>query len=163
MTIDKGSADGVEVDMGVACGNGVVGVVYLVSSHYSVVIPVLNTTMSRISCAIRGRNYFGYLRWDGKDPAVAFVEDVPRHAKFKRGEWVETSGYSSIFPRGILVGQIEKVFNSSDGLSYKLQVRLSTDFGCLRDVFVINDKSIAERVRLMEVARDSLRNQQLVK
>ena len=163
MTIDKGSAAGVEVDMGVACGNGVVGVVYLVSSHYSVVIPVLNTTMSRISGAIRGRNYFGYLRWDGKDPAVAFVEDVPRHAKFKRGEWVETSGYSSIFPRGILVGQIEKVFNSSDGLSYKLQVRLSTDFGCLRDVFVINDKSITERVRLMEAARDSLRNQQLVK
>lgn len=156
ITIDKGSADGVEVDMGVASGNGVVGVVYLVSSHYSVVIPVLNTSMSRISCAIRNRNYFGYLTWDGRDPSVAFVEDIPRHAKFKRGEWVETSGYSSIFPPGVIVGNIEKVFNSADGLSYKLQVRLSTDFGCLRDVCVISDKSIAERVRLMEAARDSM-------
>lgn len=155
ITIDKGSSDGVEVDMGVASGNGVVGVVYLTSAHYSVVIPVLNTAMSRISCAIRGRNYFGYLSWDGRDPAVAFVEDIPRHAHFKRGEWIETSGYSSIFPPGVLVGQIEKVFNSADGLSYKLQVRLSTDFGCLRDVCVISDKSIAERVRLMEAARDS--------
>ncbi|MBR1388048.1 MAG: rod shape-determining protein MreC [Prevotella sp.] len=157
MTIDKGSNDGVEVDMGVACGNGIVGVVYLVSSHYSVVIPVLNTQMSRISCAIRDRNYFGYLHWDGKDPAVGYVEDIPRHAHFKRGEWVVTSGYSSIFPQGVLVGQIEKVFNSADGLSYKLQVRLSTDFGCLRDVCVIGDKSIAERTRLIETARDSLR------
>jgi rod shape-determining protein MreC len=157
ITIDKGSSDGVEVDMGVASGNGVVGVVYLTSAHYSVVIPVLNTAMSRISCAIRGRNYFGYLSWDGRDPAVAFVEDIPRHAHFKRGEWIETSGYSSIFPPGVLVGQIEKVFNSADGLSYKLQVRLSTDFGCLRDVCVISDKSIAERVRLMEAARDSAR------
>jgi rod shape-determining protein MreC len=157
LTIDKGSSDGVEVDMGVASGNGVVGVVYLTSAHYSVVIPVLNTAMSRISCAIRGRNYFGYLSWDGRDPAVAFVEDIPRHAHFKRGEWIETSGYSSIFPPGVLVGQIEKVFNSADGLSYKLQVRLSTDFGCLRDVCVISDKSIAERVRLMEAARDSAR------
>lgn len=157
ITIDKGSSDGVEVDMGVASGNGVVGVVYLTSAHYSVVIPVLNTAMSRISCAIRGRNYFGYLSWDGRDPAVAFVEDIPRHAHFKRGEWIETSGYSSIFPPGVLVGQIEKVFNSADGLSYKLQVRLSTDFGCLRDVCVISDKSIAERVRLMEAARDSSR------
>ena len=61
MTIDKGRADGVEVDMGVACGRGVVGVVYLVSDHYSVVIPVLNATSSRISCAIRNRGYFGYL------------------------------------------------------------------------------------------------------
>jgi len=157
ITIDKGSSDGVEVDMGVACGNGVVGVVYLTSPHYAVVIPVLNTKMSRISCAIRDRNYFGYLRWDGKDPAVAFVDDIPRHAHFKKGEWVVTSGYSSIFPPGVLVGKIEKVFNSADGLSYKLKVRLSTDFGCLRDVCVISDKSIAERVRLMETARDSLR------
>ena len=157
ITIDKGSSDGVEVDMGVASGNGVVGVVYLTSAHYAVVIPVLNTSMSRISCAIRNRNYFGYLTWDGRDPSVAFIEDVPRHAKFKRGEWVETSGYSSIFPPGVLVGKIEKVFNSADGLSYKLQVRLSTDFGCLRDVCVISDKSIAERVRLMEAARDSMK------
>ena len=157
MTIDKGRADGVEVDMGVASGSGVVGVVYLVSDHYSVVIPVLNTAMSRISCAIRDRNYFGYLRWNGVDPAVAFVDDIPRHAHFKRGEWIVTSGYSSIFPPGVLVGQIEKVFNSNDGLSYKLQVRLSTDFGCLRDVCVISDKNVGERVRLMEAAQDSLK------
>ena len=34
ITIDKGRKDGVEPDMGVACGNGIVGVVYLVSDHY---------------------------------------------------------------------------------------------------------------------------------
>lgn len=156
MTIDKGRADGVEVDMGVACGNGIVGVVYLVSDHYAVVIPALNVTSSRISCAIRGRGYFGYLHWYGGDPAVAYVEDVPRHAKFKLGEWVETSGFSSIFPSGVLVGKIEQAYNSSDGLSYKLKVRLSTDFSCLRDVCVISDKSIAERAALMQAARDSV-------
>ena len=156
MTIDKGRADGVEVDMGVACGNGVVGVVYLVSDHYAVVIPSLNVTSSRISCAIRGRGYFGYLHWYGGDPAVAYVEDVPRHAKFKLGEWVETSGFSSIFPSGVLVGKIEQAYNSSDGLSYKLKVRLSTDFSCLRDVCVISDKGIAERAALMQAARDSV-------
>ena len=156
MTIDKGRADGVEVDMGVACGNGVVGVVYLVSEHYSVVIPVLNASSSRISCSIRNRGYFGYLRWYGGDPSVAYVEDVPRHAKFSLGEWVVTSGFSSIFPSGVLVGKIEQVYNSHDGLSYKLKVRLSTDFGCVRDVCVISDKSIAERAVLMQAARDSI-------
>ena len=157
MTIDKGEDDGVEPGMGVACGKGVVGVVYQTSSHYSIVIPVLNTTSSRISCAIRGRGYFGVLLWDGKDAGIAYVEDIPRHARFKRGEWVETNGYSSIFPPGVLVGQIKEVYNSRDGLSYRLQVRLSTDFGNLRDVMVINDKSIAERTRLMQAARDSLK------
>jgi rod shape-determining protein MreC len=56
-----------------------------------------------------------------------------------------------------MVGRIEKVFNSADGLSYKLQVRLSTDFGCLRDVCVISDQSFSERIRLQEAARDSMK------
>ena len=156
ITIDKGRSSGVEVDMGVACGNGIVGVVYLVSDHYSVVIPALNSSSSRISCAIRGRNYFGYLHWTGGDPTIAYVEDVPRHAHFKKGDWIVTSGYSSIFPSGVMVGKIEKVFNSNDGLSYKLQTRLSTDFSCLRDVVVISDKNIAERTKLIDSARDSM-------
>lgn len=156
ITIDRGHADGVEKDMGVVCGNGVVGVVYMASSHYAVVIPVLNVSSSRISCAIRGRGYFGYLQWYGGDPSVAYVEDIPRHARFKRGDWVETSGYSAIFPPGVLVGQIERIYNSADGISYRLKVRLATDFGCLRDVFVVNDKSIDERLRLLQQVKDSI-------
>lgn len=156
LTINKGSADGIEVGMGVACGQGVVGVTYLVSDHYTVLIPVLNTS-SRISCAIRSHNYFGVLRWDGKDAGMAYLEDIPRHARFKRGDWVETNGYSSIFPPGVLVGKIETVYNSADGLSYRVKVRLSTDFGRLRDVVVINDPSVAERARLLQSARDSLK------
>ncbi len=156
ITIDKGRLDGVEKDMGVACGSGVVGVVYLVSSHYSVVIPVLNVPSSRISCAIRGRGYFGYLQWYGGDPSVAYVEDIPRHARFKRGDWVETSGYSAIFPPGVLVGKVTNIYNSTDGLSYRLKVNLTTDFACLRDVCVISDKSIGERLRLLEQVKDSI-------
>jgi rod shape-determining protein MreC len=156
ITIDRGRLDGVEKDMGVVCGNGVVGIVYLVSDHYAAVIPVLNVSSSRISCAIRGRGYFGYLQWYGGDPAVAYVEDIPRHARFKRGDWVETSGYSAIFPPGVLVGRIERIYDSADGLSFRLKVRLTTDFSCLRDVCVINDKSVGERLRLMEEVKDSL-------
>ncbi|MBQ9186827.1 MAG: rod shape-determining protein MreC [Prevotella sp.] len=157
MTIDKGEKDGVQTGMGVVCGKGIVGVVFQTSAHYAIVIPVLNGKSSRISCAIRGRGYFGVLRWYGGDAGYAFVEGVPRHARFKRGEWVETNGYSSIFPAGVLVGQIDEVYNSRDGLSYKLKVRLSTDFGKLRDVVVITDQSISERVHLMQAAKDSLK------
>ena len=66
ITIDKGRADGIEADMGVTSGNGVVGVVYLVSEHYSIVMPLLNVK-SRISCSIRKRGYFGYTSWNGGD------------------------------------------------------------------------------------------------
>jgi len=157
ITIDKGETDGVEVGMGVVSGTGIVGVTHLVSNHYSIVIPVLNVRSSRISCAIRGRGYFGVLRWYGQESGFAYVEDIPRHARFKRGDWVETNGYSSIFPAGVLVGQIVEIYNSRDGLSYRLKVRLATDFGKLRDVLIISDRSIAERMRLMQAAKDSLK------
>ena len=156
MTIDKGSADGIEPDMGVVSGLGVVGVTFLVGDHYSVVMPVINTK-TRISCVIRGRGYFGYLQWDGKESGIAYLEDVPRHARFKKGDWVETNGYSSIFPPGVMVGKIVQTYNSRDGLSYKLKVQLATDFGNLRDVSIITDKELIERARLLETARDSLR------
>lgn len=159
ITIDKGSADGIRKDMGVACGMGIVGVVYMVSEHYSVVIPVLNTK-SNISVAIRKRGYYGHLAWSGGASDKAFVTDIPRHAHFRIGDLIVTSGYSSIFPPGIIVGQVLHVYNSSDGLSYRVQVHLSTDFGNLRDVCVIDNSVMEERINIMRAAEDSLRTKQ---
>lgn len=159
ITIDKGSADGVRRDMGVACGTGVVGIVYLVAKHYSVVIPVLNSK-SNISCAINGRGYFGYLHWSGGPSDIAYVDDIPRHAHFKLHEKVVTSGYSSVFPPGLMVGEILHVFNSTDGLSYRLQLRLSTDFSRLRDVCVIDDAAARERMEVYQAAIDSLKTRE---
>lgn len=156
ITINRGSADGVRKDMGVVCGTGVVGIVYLTSDHYSVVIPVLSE-QSNISCTIRGRGYFGYLHWYGGSPETAYVDDIPRHAHFKLGDLVVTSGYSSVFPPGIIVGRIKHVYNSENGLSYRLNVTLSTDFARLRDVCVINDREMDRKLELLHAAEDSLK------
>lgn len=158
ITIDKGSADGVKRDMGVVCGMGVVGIVYLVSEHYSIVITALNSH-SNISCTIQRRGYFGYLRWRGGSSQLAYLEDVPRHAHFKLGDNVVTSGYSSVFPPGVMVGKVLHVFNSADGLSYRVQVKLSTDFARLRDVCLVDDSALQERIDLMRAAQDSIKPQ----
>lgn len=155
MTIDKGSADGIHKDMGVISGTGVVGIVYLVAEHYAIVIPVLNTK-SNISCMIQNRGYFGYLRWKGGVSDLAYLEEVPRHAHFKLGDYVVTSGCSAVFPPGVRVGRILHVFNSADGLSYRVQLRLSTDFARLRDVCVIDDAAMKERLEIMRAAQDSI-------
>ncbi|MCF0160905.1 MAG: rod shape-determining protein MreC [Bacteroidaceae bacterium] len=136
MTIDKGESDGVHADMGVVSGSGLVGVVYQTTAHYALVLPVINQ-MSTISCRIRGRTYLGNLRWDGTDCQYAMLEDVPRHAYFKKGDLVETSGYSSTFPAGIVAGKIVAIYDSNDGMSYELKVQLSTDFGRIRDVMIL--------------------------
>lgn len=155
ITIDKGEADGVKRDMGVVSGTGVVGIVYLAGQHYSVVIPVLSSKSS-ISCKIEKKQYFGYLRWNGGASNLAYVDEVPRHAHFKLYERVVTSGYSSVFPQGIPVGKILHVFNSPDGLSYRLQVQLYTDFGNLRDVCVIDNTHMHEQLEILRAAQDSL-------
>ena len=156
LTIDKGEADGIKKDMGVVCGTGIVGIVYLTSAHYSIVIPVLNS-QSNISCVIQGRGYFGYLHWTGGDISEAYVDDVPRHAHFKLYENVVTSGYSSVFPAGIMVGKILHVYNSADQMSYRLRVKLSTDFGRLRDVCVVDNTALSEQIEVMRAAEDSIR------
>lgn len=156
ITIDKGASDGVERDMGVVSGTGVVGIVYLVSEHYSVIIPVLNSH-SNISCTISNRGYFGYLHWYGGLPNIAYVDDIPRHARFNNSDIIVTSGYSAVFPQGVEVGRIKSVHNSQNGISYRLKIYLSTDFGNLRDVYVVDNKAMKERQQLINAANDSIK------
>ena len=155
ITINKGEADGVRKNMGVISGTGVVGVVFITGEHYSVVIPALSSHSS-ISCKIDKKGYFGYLKWEGGPCNMAYVDDVPRHAHFKLYDRVVTSGFSSIFPPGIPVGKILHVLNSSDGISYRLQVQLYTDFSRLRDVCVVDNSGVHEQLELLREAQDSL-------
>ena len=156
MTINVGEADGVHPEMGVVSGMGVVGIIYMTSPHYSIVMPLLNSH-SNISCRLRGSQYFGYLKWDGSNPLFAVLDDIPRHARFKVGDIVETSGFSAVFPPGLFMGKVDRIENSDDGLSYKLRVNLSIDFARLQDVCVVAQSFQAE-VSELEGRADSLIN-----
>lgn len=143
LVIDRGEKDGIRPEMGVVGGGGVVGIIYLTGPHHSLVIPVTNRKSS-ISCRVRGQNYFGYLQWDGSSMLSAYVDDVPRYAKVKVGQAIETSGYSAVFPPGIFVGRVRTIRNSTDGQSYRLDVTLGTNFANLRDVLVVTTPYKAE-------------------
>lgn len=147
ITLDKGSKDGIREEMGVVDGNGVVGIVYKTSPHFSLVISVLNSKSS-ISCKIVGSQYFGYLKWEHGDSRFAYLKDLPRHAEFNLGDTVVTSGYSTVFPEGIIVGTVDDMSDSHDGLSYLLKIKLATDFGKISDVRVITKTGQEEQKEL---------------
>ena len=149
ITLDHGEAAGVRPDMGVAGTDGVVGIVYKVSARYALVLPVLNSR-SNLSCMIQGSGYFGYLRWEGGDPRYAWLEDLPRHAEFELGDTVVTSGYSAVFPQGVTVGTVDDAVDADDGLSYRLKIRLTTDFGRLDAVRILARTGREEQKRLEE-------------
>ena len=137
ITLDQGSLDGIRPDMGVVDANGVVGIVYKTSPHYALVISLLSSKSS-LSCKIVGSEYFGYLRWEGGDSRYAYLKDLPRHAELNKGDTVVTSGYSAMFPEGIMVGVVDDLTDSHDGLSYLVKVRLATDFGKVKNVRVLS-------------------------
>lgn len=164
ITINKGEADGIRPEMGVICSRGVVGIVYLTSKHYSIVIPLLNTD-SKVSCRLRSSEYFGSLIWKRGYADRAFVTNIPCHAPIKKKDIVETNGFSDIFPPGLPIGRIQSIGNSTDGMSYLIKVKLFTNFATLRNVSVITNYTSPERHQLEEqaqstAAQDSTQSQQ---
>lgn len=153
ITLDKGAKDGISSEMGVVGANGVVGIVYKTSPNYSIVLPLLNSKSS-ISCKIVGSDYFGYLKWENGDSRYAYLKDLPRHAEFNLGDTLVTSGYSTVFPEGIMVGTIDDMSDSHDGLSYLLKIKLATDFGKLSDVRVIARSKQSEQKVLEQSVKE---------
>ena len=138
ITLDKGSLDGVKPEMGVVDQNGVVGIVNVVGDHSSRVISVLNPKM-RLSCKVKGSEYFGTLVWDGKNADEAVLEEMPRHERFAKGDTIVTSGYSAVFPEGIPVGTILSHPKEHDDNFYALRIKPFTDFNTLSTVRVIEN------------------------
>ncbi|MBQ4525806.1 MAG: rod shape-determining protein MreC [Bacteroidaceae bacterium] len=151
ITLNKGAADGVKPEMGVVDGNGIIGIIYLTSEHYSLAISLLNSKSS-ISCKFKQNDYFGYLKWKGRDSQFAYLEDLPRHALFQKGDTIVTSGHSAVFPKDLMVGTVDSISDSRDGLSYLLRIRLSTDFANLNDAVIISNKHQKEQHTLEEKA-----------
>lgn len=153
ITLDRGATEGIRPEMGVVDANGVVGIVYKTSPHYSLVIPLLNSKSS-ISCKIVGSDYFGYLKWEEGDSRFAYLKDLPRHAEFNLGDTVVTSGYSTVFPEGVMVGTVDDMSDSHDGLSYLLKIKLATDFGKVSNVRVISRNGQDEQKALESRAEE---------
>lgn len=139
ITIEKGRLDGVEPEMGVIDQNGIVGIVNVVGDHTARLISVLNPYL-RLSCKVKGEQQVGSLVWDGKDPGEAILEELPKHAKFVKGDTIVTSGFSSVFPEGVPVGTILSGTRDREDNFYTLRVKLFTDFSTLSTVRVIRDK-----------------------
>lgn len=139
LTLDKGELDGIEVDMGVVSPRGIVGVVKQVSAHFSQVIPVLNDKFHP-SCMVKNNKSFGPLVWNGGNPLYSYLTELPRHVTFEVGDTILTSGYSTIFPAGLLVGTIAGFEREKDDNYNTLKVKLFTDFSTLSNVMVVQNK-----------------------
>lgn len=146
LTIDKGELAGVEPNMAVICDKGIVGVVVATSKHFAVIMPVLNKKF-KVSAKFKKNNYYGSFEWLGDNYRTGTLNDIPLHVPVARGDTIVTSGYSAIFPEGIMIGIVED-FSVSMGTFYSINVRLSTDFKNLYYVYIVSDNKRDERMTL---------------
>ncbi|XCF07220.1 rod shape-determining protein MreC [Tamlana crocina] len=143
LTINKGKKDSIKQDFGVISSKGIVGIIDRTSRGYGTVISILNTT-SRISAQLKKTNHFGTLKWNGKNPALVQLIDIPKIAPVQKGDTITTSGRSSIFPKGVPIGVVEQFNLDAAENFYEIDIHLFNDMTDLEHVYIIENVNRAE-------------------
>jgi len=141
ITLDIGSAQGIETDMGVITTDGILGVIDISNDQFSRVISILNTGIA-LNAQIKGTNVIGSLTWDGKSPYTMSLIDVPRLAKVTKGDTIVTGRQSTTFPEDILIGTIKDAQLVENGSRYKIDVALFNDMTDIGTAYVIKNRDI---------------------
>lgn len=143
VTLDKGLQDGIRPGMGVMLANGVLGIVRSASPHFCLVVSVLNA-QSHISVTIQRNQAFGTLTWDGRDPGVLLLEEVPKHIALMRGDTVVTSGFSAVFPRGIPIGTVIAHRVPPGSSTLRADVRIFANLATVQRAYIIRNRFMDE-------------------
>ncbi len=150
ITINKGSANGIKAGMGVISAKGVIGTVKNVSKNFCSVMSVLHEK-NAVSAKIEKSGYIGSLVWELGNYRIAQLKDIPNHVNLSKGDTVVTSGYSSVFPEGEMLGVVRE-FDLPEGNNfYNIQIELSVDYKKLSHVFIVKSLMKKEQEKLEEL------------
>ena len=146
--INTGKNDSVARNYGVCIPNGILGIVEQTTAHYSRLISILNTKLS-INAKFKHNSQFGSLQWDGQSYEFMQLNDVPRSASLSKGDTIVTGGNSLVFPKDILIGEVESFELDNNKGYYTIQVKLFADMTNVNEAYVIIPKQIKEAQELL--------------
>ncbi len=138
ITLNKGRIHGIKPDMGVITPQGVIGIVKEVSGNFSSVISLLHSDV-QISAKIKKNDQLGTILWEGYDYKKATMLYIPPHVQLSHGDTIITSGFSSIFPEGIMIGTIAEYEIKRGDNFFTIDLDLSVDFNKLNFVYVVSN------------------------
>ncbi len=149
-TIDKGTADGVKVDMNVIAGNGLVGIISEAGEHYAKVRAIIDDK-SNVSamfektgetCMVKGNMesiFNGYID----------VEMISNSANVKEGDEVVTSHVSDKFLQGLFFGYIKDIKDDPSTLTKTAHLTPVVSFDQLQTVLIITQLKDSTEVKDM--------------
>lgn len=152
--INRGTNHGISNDMGVITAIGIAGQVFETSKNYSKVMSVLNSKI-RVNARVKNNEYFGTLIWDGDDPRLMHLQEVPKYAEVEIGDTIETSN-STIFPEGLLIGRVAGLNVEKKTGNWDISVELFQEMAKLSKVNVIRKITVKQPIQ----PQDSLQNAQ---
>ena len=139
-TIDKGSKDGIKVDMNVIAGSGLVGIVTDVGKNYAVVRAIIDDT-SNVSGMILSNNdnciVSGNLKSMTESNMITFSNLEDSEDKVSTGDSVVTSNISDKYLPGLLIGYVTDITEDNNNLIKSGEITPVVDFKHLQDVLVI--------------------------
>lgn len=148
--IDKGSEDGIEVDMNVIAGSGLVGIVTNVGPNYANVRSIIDdrNSVSAMVLTTSDKCFVnGDLEMMSKQQTIAFTDLTDADDKAAVGDQVVTSYTSSKYLPGLLIGQIQELNKDSNNLTKSGTITPVVDFEHIKNVLVILDKKQAVQTK----------------
>lgn len=137
LSLNKGRKSGITENQGVIGENGVIGITKAVNDNYTTVMSIFNS-QTKISARIKDKGYFGSLVWSNNgDVRYMTLNDIPKHVPIKLGDKVETSGYSNLFPSGIMLGKVVGKRIPPGSSTYELKVKLYQDMTKIKFAYVV--------------------------
>ena len=158
IVISRGSAQQLRKDEGVIDpNNSIVGIVTEVSENFSVVMSMLHRD-SRISVKLKKGGDAGQVIWDGKEPNRLSLIDIRKSAKVAKGDTVLSSGMTTTFPYGLMVGIIDEVLPDKSTNNYIIKIKSAANFYNLQYVYAIDNLQRDEINKLLEKAKSKINN-----
>lgn len=138
-TIDKGTNDGIEPDMNVISGGGLVGIVTETGPNWSTVRSIIDDN-SNVSAMVSTTSDQCIIAGDLRlidEGSLNLVKLTDADNKVHVGDKVVTSYISEKFLPGILIGYISELNNDSNNLTKSGYITPVVDFRHLQEVLVI--------------------------
>lgn len=147
--LNKGKRHGISADMGLTGPDGVQGIIVNTSAHYSWAMSMLHSTM-RLSAKLKKNNQLGTVTWEGSDYQQGLLTDIPAHVTVNPGDTIVTSGFSNIFPEGLMVGTVLNDSVNKGKNLHRITFQYSEDFNSLQYGYVVKNLFREEQQKLME-------------
>jgi rod shape-determining protein MreC len=135
LTLDKGTSDGVVVNLAVITPDGLVGRVERSNGHAARVLTLLHHDCA-VAARIERSRVDGVLQWEFGTQPVLNLRYISSQEDVKVGDRVVTSGLGGIFPQGIRIGTVSRVGLEPNGLMKEIVVHPAVDFRSVEEVLV---------------------------